>query len=155
MSIPKTFSPPSGAGVLASHFMPLPATFSFDCSGRRIDAAIRSDRAGGAELVVRSYLGFMPYSAESRAARQHVMALVHAASRIPNTQITQDRSNALYARRQMAFSTRPPPSYVVAGATAIVVSLKPLWEAMERCASGKAPLPVPLACADESLKLAG
>ncbi len=131
-----TFHPLSesaGSGVLASHYMPLPATFRFACAGRRVDAAIRSNRSGGAELVLRCLLGHVPFSAESAGARQHMRSLLRAASLLPNTTVSIDKNSAIYVRRQMVYSSSPPPSYVVAGAAAIIVSLKPLQELLDKC----------------------
>jgi len=121
-----------GPGLLASHYIPLPATFRFDMGGRRFDAAIRSHSEGGAELVVRGTLGHIPYSAESTEARRYVRSIVEAAQLIEDTEVSVDKSQNVYARRIMSFKTKPPPSYVAAGTAVMAISLKPLCEAMDK-----------------------
>ncbi len=122
---------PEFAGILASHYIPLPATFRFECCGRRFDGAIRTRKSGGAELLIRGLLGHVPFSAESVEARRHIQSIVDAGKYIRDTDITVDRKRAIYARRLLSFTSRPPPSYVVAAATALALSLKPLCEAVD------------------------
>lgn len=119
------------AGVLASHHIPLPATFRFEFCGRRFDAAIRAEKTGGAELLIRGLLGHIPYSAESVESRRQIQSIVDAAKLIEDTDVTVDKNNAVYARRLMSFTSKPPPSYVVAGTAVMAISLKPLCEAMD------------------------
>ena len=121
-----------GPDLLASHYIPMPATFRFDLCGKRFDAAIRSHKDGGAELVVRGTLGRIPFSAESAEARRHVQSLVDAAQLIEDTKVSVDKSQVVFARRIMSFKSKPPPSYVAAGTAVMAISLKPLCEAMER-----------------------
>ena len=124
-------SEPANSGVLASHHIPLPATFRFEYCGRRFDAAIRSQKSGGAELLIRGILGHIPFSAESVESRRQIQSIVDAAKLIEDTDVTVDKSNAVYARRLMSFTSKPPPSYVVAGTAVMAISLKPLCEAMD------------------------
>lgn len=121
----------SGPDLLASHYIPMPATFRFDMCGKRFDAAIRSHKDGGAELVVRGTLGHIPYSAESTEARRYVRLLVEAAQLIEDTDVSVDRNQTVFARRTVSFKSKPPPSYVAAGTAVMAISLKPLCEAMD------------------------
>jgi hypothetical protein len=127
---------PENAGILASHHVPLPATFRFEYCGHRFDAAIRSRKSGGAELLIRGLLGHIPFSAESVESRRQIQSIVDAAKLIEDTDVTVDKSNAVYARRLMSFSSKPPPSYVVAGTAVMAISLKPLCEVMDHRLNG-------------------
>lgn len=120
-----------GPDLLASHYIPMPATFRFNMCGKRFDAAIRSHKDGGAELVVRGTLGHIPYSAESTEARRYVRSIVEAAQLIEDTEVSVDKSQNVFARRIISFKSKPPPSYVAAGTAVMAISLKPLCEAMD------------------------
>ena len=113
------------------HYIPLPATFRFDMCGKRFDAAIRSHKDGGAELVVRGTLGHIPYSAESAEARRYVRSIVEAAQLIEDTEVSVDKNQTVFARRIVTFKSKPPPSYVAAGTAVMAISLKPLCDAMD------------------------
>jgi hypothetical protein len=97
------------------HHIPLPATFRFEFCGRRFGAAIRSQKSSGSVLLIRCLLGHIPFSAETVESRRQIQLIVDTAKLIENTDVTVDKSNALDARPLMSFSSKPPPSYVVAG----------------------------------------
>ena len=111
-----------------SHRMPLPATFSFDYLGMSFDVGIRRMAEGGAELVVRGRLGYIPYTAESIAARELVLSLIDAGRRLPMVDVNVDRHQAIIARGLMSFPSIPSPATVAAGTAAIAMAVKPLCE---------------------------
>ncbi len=118
----------NGAALLTSHRMPLPATFSFDYFGMPFDVGIRRIAEGGAELVVRGRLGNIPYSAESVAAREFLLAVVEAGRSLPMVEININRKQAIVARGLMTFKATPSPATVAAGAAAIAIAVKPVCE---------------------------
>ena len=125
--------PVSGPKVLASHRMPLPATFKFTYYGMAFDAGIRRGPDGGAQLVVRGNLGHIPYSAESTTARKYLHTVVDAGRYLPNAAIDVDRRQAIIVRGEMNFPKVPSPATVAAGTAAITIAIKPVCELVAKC----------------------
>jgi hypothetical protein len=123
----------SGPKVLASHRMPLPATFKFTCYGMLFDAGIARDPKGGAQLVVRGDLGRLPYSAESAMARNYLHTVIDAGRSLPNAEIDVDRKQAIIVRGKMKFPMVPSPATVAAGTAAIAIAIRPVCELVAKC----------------------
>lgn len=119
--------------VLASHRMPLPATFKFTYYGMSFDAGIRRIPEGGAQLVIRGNLGNLPYSAESITARNYLHTVIDAGRSLPNAQIDVDRKQAIIVRGEMKFPSVPSPATVAAGTTAMTIAVKPICELIAKC----------------------
>ena len=119
---------PDGSALLTSHRMPLPATFSFDYFGMTFEVSIRRIAEGGAELVLQGRLGNIPYSAESVAAREFLLALVDAGRYLPLIDLNSDRKQSIVAQGMMAFQAIPSPATVAAGAATIAIAIKPVCE---------------------------
>jgi hypothetical protein len=124
---------PPGSALLASHRIPLPATFAFDCYGTRFDVGIRRSPDGGAVMVLRGNLGILPYSAESKAARNHLHAVLDAGRSLPNAEISLDSRQTIVIRGSMTFSTIPSPATVAAGTAAITIAVRPVCELIAAC----------------------
>ena len=123
----------SGLKVLASHRMPLPATFKFTYYGMAFDAGIRRGEDGGAQLVIRGNLGHIPYSAESTTARKYLHTVIDSGRSLPNATIDVDRRQAIIVRGEMKFPKVPSPATVAAGAAAITIAIKPVCELVAKC----------------------
>ena len=119
--------------LLASHQMPMPATFSYDIFGMPFDVGVRRFGDGGAQMVVRGRLGTLPYSAESVEARNLLNSVVDAGRSLPLAEISVDRKQVIVVRGEMTFPSIPSPATVAAGAAAITVAVKPICELMTRC----------------------
>ena len=119
--------------LLASHQMPLPATFSFDFLGAPFDVGVRRCSEGGAQMVVRGRLGNLPYSAVSVIARDLLSSVVDAGRSLPLAEISVDGKQSIVVRGEMNFSTVPSPANISAGAAAITVAVKPVCELLAKC----------------------
>ncbi len=122
--------------LVASHALPLPATFAFECHGVKFDAAIRKTGDSGAQLVVRCHLGHVPYSAESATLRRYLHAVVDAGTGLPMAEITLDRRHAIVLCGTMNFPEVPSPAVTAAGTAAIAITVKPVVELIETCRIG-------------------
>lgn len=122
----------AAATLLASHRMPLPATFSFNFLNMPFDVGIRRMPEGGAELVVHGHLGSIPFSAESVAARKMTLALVDAGQNLPMANINVDRNQNIVVRSLMTFQGNPSPATVAAAAAAIAIAVKPVCELINK-----------------------
>jgi len=129
--------PVESPGLVSSHALPLPATFSFACYGVRFDAAIRKWGDIGAQLAVSCDLGSVPYSAESKTLRRYLHAVVCAGTGLPMAEITLDRRQAIMLRGAMNFPKIPSPATTAAGAAAIVISVKSVVETITACRATK------------------
>jgi len=129
------------AGLIASHALPLPATFSFETYGVRFDAAIRRSEGVGATLVVRCNLGHVPFSAESATLRRYLHAVIDAGTGLPMAEITLDRRQAIMLRGTMNFPDAPSPAAAAAGTAAIAISVKPVVDIVETCRIGSGAKP--------------
>ena len=96
-------NPVSGSKLLASHRIPLPATFRYACYGTSFDVGIKRQPDGGAQLVVRGNLGHLPYSAESATARSYLHTVINAGTALPNAEINVDRRQGIFVRGKMNF----------------------------------------------------
>ena len=124
----------SASALLASHRMPLPATFAFERYGTRFDVGIRRNaEGGGAMMIVRGNLGVLPYSAEAKAARNHLRAVIDAGSALPSAEIRLDSRQMIVVRGSMTFSAAPSPATVAAGVAAITIAIKPVCELVATC----------------------
>lgn len=119
--------------VLASHRMPMPATFKFAYYGMSFDAGIRRNEEGGAHLVIRGNLGNLPYSAESITARNYLHTVIDAGRSLPNAEINVDRKQAIIVRGEMRFPAVPSPATVAAGTAAMTIAIKPICELIAKC----------------------
>lgn len=132
MELATTIAPQLGnsgaAALLASHRMPLPATFSFNYFGKLFDVGIRRIPEGGAELVVRGQLGNIPYSAESVTGRKIMFDLVEAGQTLPIAEISVDRHQSIIIKGLMTFQGTPSPATVAAASAAIAIAVKPICE---------------------------
>ena len=117
-----------GPALLTSHRMPLPATFSFNYFGMPFEVGVRQVEEGGAELIMRGFLGIIPYSAESVAARELLFSVVRAGRNLPMVDLNIDRKQNIIARGMMIFQTIPSPANVAASASAIAIVVKPVRE---------------------------
>jgi len=123
--------------LIASHALPLPASFSFETYGVRFDASIRKSDDSGAVLFVQCNLGYVPYSAESKQLRRYLHAVVDAGTGLPMAEITLDRSQSIMLRGTMLFPDLPSPAVTAAGTAAIALSVKPVIDIVETCRIGK------------------
>jgi hypothetical protein len=119
--------------LLASHQMPMPATFSYQFLDMPFDVGVRRDSDGGAQLVVRGKLGNLPYSAESVDARSLLSSVIDAGIGMPAAEITLDRKQSIVVRGTMKFQSMPSPATVAAAAAAITVAVKPICELIAKC----------------------
>lgn len=119
--------------LLASHQMPLPATFSYDFLGMTFDVGVRRDPEGSVQLVVRGQLGNLPYSAESVDARNLLNSIVDAGHSMTLAEISLDRNQAIVVRGAMTFPSVPSPATIAAGTAAITVAVKPVCELVVKC----------------------
>lgn len=119
--------------LLASHQMPMPATFRYDFLGMPFDVGIRRGENGSAQLVVRGRLGNLPFSAESVEARNLLSSVLDAGGSLPLAEINLDRKQAIFVRGTMAFPSVPSPATVAAGAAAITIAVKPVCELVVKC----------------------
>ena len=124
---------PSESKLLASHRIPLPATFQYNCYGTSFDVGIRRGPDGSAQLVVRGNLGHLPYSAESATARSYLHTVINAGTALPNAEISVDRRQGIFVRGQMNFPAVPSPATVAAGTAAITLAVKPVCELVAKC----------------------
>jgi hypothetical protein len=121
-------------GIAASGPIRMPATFTFDCYGIPFDAAmVVAENESGARLTVRGRLGTVPYSAECPTTRQYMHAIVDAGKELPFADLSLTSGQAVVARGTMDFPEMPSPASVAAGASVIVVALKPVIELMTAC----------------------
>jgi hypothetical protein len=115
--------------LLASHNMPLPATFSYEYEGNKFDVAIRRcPESSGAELMVRGNLGNLPYTAEAPVARQHLKTAIDLRGDLPYANITLDSKQSIIVRGHMTFGAAPSPATVAAGTAAITMAIKPICD---------------------------
>lgn len=119
--------------LLASHQMPMPATFSYNFLGMPFDVGVRRDPEGGAQLVVRGQLGKLPYSAESTDARSLLNSIIDAGQSLPLATINVERKQAIIVRGTMTFPSVPSPATIAAGTAAITVAVKPVCELVAKC----------------------
>lgn len=119
--------------LLASHQMPMPATFSYEFLGMPFDVGVRRDSEGSAHLVVRGQLGTLPYSAESADARSLLTSIVDAGQSLPLAEINVERKQAIVVRGTMSFPSVPSPATIAAGAAAITIAVKPICELVAKC----------------------
>ena len=114
-----------GGGVLASHSLTLPVTYSFKCYGIPFDVVVSRDSGGGARLTIRGDLGVLPYSAESKTARQYIRAVIEVGQDLPLAEITLSKTQSIILRGVMKFDHPPSPANAVAATAVIVIACKP------------------------------
>lgn len=115
----------SGHGVLASHGLTLPATYSFKCYGTPFDVVVSRNSGGGARLTLRGDLGVLPFTAESRTARQYMRAVIDVGQNLPHAEITLSKTQSIILRGVMDFENPPSPATAVAATAVIVIAGKP------------------------------
>lgn len=130
------------ASLIASHAMPLPATFSFETYGVKFDAAVCKSEGDGATLVVSCDLGHVPFSAESATLRRYLHAVIDAGTGLPMAEITLDRRQTIVLHGTMDFPEPPSPAATAAGTAAIAISVKPVVEIIETCRIGSGAKPL-------------
>jgi hypothetical protein len=111
-------------GILSSHNLKLPATFSFKCYGTSFDAVVTRN-ADGARLTIRGDLGVMPFTAEAKTARQYMRSVVEVGRDLPYAEITLSRTQSIVMRGVMNFEKPPSPATTVAATAVIVIASKP------------------------------
>ena len=119
------FAANTNHGVLASHSLALPATYSFKCYGTPFDVVITRNSGGGARLTVCGDLGVLPFSAESRTARQYMRAVIEVGQNLPHAEITLSKTQSIILRGVMEFENPPSPATAVAATAVIVIAGKP------------------------------
>ena len=82
------FGVDSDHGVLSSHSATLPVTYSFNCYDTPFDVVVSRNPGGGARLALRGDLGVLPFTAESRTARQYMRAVIDIGQNLPHAKIT-------------------------------------------------------------------
>jgi hypothetical protein len=120
-------------GIAASIPLKLPASFTFSCYDTSFDAVVVHASGDGARLTVRGQIGTVPYSAESVTARRYMHAIVDAGRELPFAEISLTSAQAIVVRGTMDFPAQPTPASVAAGASVIVVALKPVIDMMAAC----------------------
>jgi len=120
-------------GIAASVPLKLPASFTFSCYDTSFDAVVIQAAGSGARLTVRGQIGTVPYSAESVTARRYMHAIVDAGRELPFAEISLTSAQAIVVRGTMDFPAQPTPASVAAGASVIVVALKPVVDMMTAC----------------------
>ena len=118
----------SDHGVLASHSLTLPATYSFKCYGTPFDVVVSRNPGGGARLTLHGDLGVLPFSAESRTARQYMRAVIDIGQNFPHAEITLSKTQSIILRGVMDFENPPSPATAVAATAVIVIAGKPFVE---------------------------
>jgi hypothetical protein len=114
-----------GQGVPASHSLTLPATYSFKCYGTSFDAVVARNAGGGARLTIRGDLGLLPFSAESKTARQYIRAIIEIGQDLPLAEITLSKTQSVILRGVMEFDHPPSPANAVAATAVMVIASKP------------------------------
>ena len=119
------FGVDSDHGVLASHSLTLPVTYSFKCYGTPFDVVVSRNAGGGARLTLRGDLGVLPFSAESRTAREYMRAVIDVGQNLPHAEITLSKTQSIILRGVMDFEHPPSPATTVAATAVIVIAGKP------------------------------
>ena len=119
------FAADTNNGVLASHSLTLPATYSFNCYGMPFDVVVTRNSGGGARLTLRGDLGVLPFTAESRTARQYMRAVIEVGQNLPHAEITLSKTQSIILRGVMDFENPPSPATAVAATAVIVIAGKP------------------------------
>ncbi len=115
----------SNDGVLASHGLTLPATYSFKCYGTPFNVVVTRNAGGGARLTLRGDLGMLPFTAESHTARQYMRAVIDVGRNLPCAEITLSKTQSIILRGVMDFENPPSPATAVAATAVIVIAGKP------------------------------
>jgi len=115
----------SNHGVLASHGLTLPVTCSFTCYGTAFDVVVTRNSGGGARLTLRGNLGVLPFSAESRTARQYMRAVIEVGQNLPHAEITLSKTQSIILRGVMDFENPPSPATAFAATAVIVIAGRP------------------------------
>ncbi len=119
------FEADSDHGVLASHGLTLPATYSFKCYGTPFDVVVTRNAGGGARLTLRGDLGVLPFTAESRTARHYMRAVIDVGHNLPHAEITLSKTQSIILRGAMDFENPPSSATAVAATAVIVIAGKP------------------------------
>ena len=119
------FAADANRSVLSSHSLTLPATYSFKCYGTPFDVAVTRNSGGGARLTLRGDLGVLPFTAESRTARQYMRAVIEVGQNLPCAEITLSKTQSIILRGVMDFENPPSPATTVAATAVILIAGKP------------------------------
>ena len=108
----------------------LPVDISFHCFGMpfSVRAAAGPD---GLLLKLAGVVGHLPYSIESRFAREALSALLSRDPANCHAQLTLDRDHRIMVQGEMPLDGAATPARIVATAATIVASAKPLIELVQ------------------------
>ena len=126
-------------GVLVSHSLTLPATYSFKCYGTPFDVVVTRNAGGGARLTIRGDLGVLPYSAESKTARQYIRAVIEIGQDLPFAEVTLSKTQSIILRGVMEFEHPPSPANAVAATAVMVIASKPFVDVISTVRHAKDP----------------
>ena len=106
--------------------------FSFTVDDLHYDAWIE-ESAGGHHVCVSCPLGYLPYSAENRAARKAVLMLLSASGNLPMARLMLTNFQKVSLLVSELIEDPVDPKEIVAGAAAAVMKSNPLRSLMKQC----------------------
>jgi len=112
-------------GVDSDHGVTLPVTYSFKCYDTPFDVVVSRNPGGVARLALRGNLSVLPFTAESRTARQYMRAVIDIGQNLPHAVITLTKIQSIILRGVMDFENPPSPATAVAATAVIVIASKP------------------------------
>jgi hypothetical protein len=104
-----------------------PMSFSFRCHGIAV-ACIADVGADGGRLTLDAVIGSVPYTVEGRAARERMLAAVHARRGV----LTSD-GREVRARDRIAVPLPLSPVSLIGGMTEFIMRLEPELELLASC----------------------
>lgn len=110
-----------------------PLSFSFRCHGIPVHCVADSTSEGG-RLTLDAMIGAVPYTVESRAARERMLSAVRDRRGVLTTDGREVR-----ARDRIAVPLPLSPVSLISGMTAFVLRLEPELELLATCLPGAAP----------------